>query len=210
MIAWHGARPQQRRHECHHMPRSPHAVAHSCGTAMSPTPASCPLQKCDTADFCKRHRGVGNTKYAVQPSSVQVKGAALTATLTDAAAPQASFALTLTSYAGGVVRMHVDEPGAGRYQVRAPGGRQRLRVQRTYHEGLGVCGHVHQPYGICRQCCAAPAGPAPPLPRPVRIPCARQRRSPTSWRRGWTSCSLTGRWHTRTRGRTPSRAATRP
>jgi len=75
-------------------------------------------QTCSQASFCDRNRGkASGATYAVTPGSVAVSGATLTAALANTAAPGAAFNLTLRAYAGGVVRVLVDEPGAGRYQV---------------------------------------------------------------------------------------------
>ncbi len=48
---------------------------------------------------------------------MSVAGAAVTASLSSSAAGAPALNLTLRAYAGGVVRILVDEPGAGRYQV---------------------------------------------------------------------------------------------
>jgi hypothetical protein len=120
------------------------SVPPSPGRPASPTPP-CPrpprrpppyLQKCKDASFCDRNRGKAGRKFTVDPASVAASGAALSAALISdappapgggggAAAGPPRFNLTLLSY-GGTVRLLVDEPGAGRYQVRfeREGGRR--------------------------------------------------------------------------------------
>jgi hypothetical protein len=75
------------------------------------------LQKCDTNNFCKRNRGQKNS-YSVDPKSLKVHGAELSAAITNTAAKQ-SFNFKLRAY-GPVIRIMVDElPGdhVPRYQV---------------------------------------------------------------------------------------------
>ncbi len=70
-------------------------------------------QKCDSSAFCKRTRGQTGPKYTIDPKSLSVKGATVTATLSDTVFG-ATLNLTLHSY-GGTVRLVVDElPSKGR------------------------------------------------------------------------------------------------
>jgi hypothetical protein len=87
-----------------------------------PRPLRAPApQKCKDAGFCDRNRGrAGGADYSVDPGSVAVSGSELRAALASKAAPGAPLELLLRAYQGGIVRVTVDEPGAGRYQVRAP------------------------------------------------------------------------------------------
>lgn len=78
-------------------------------------PLAVHVQKCATANFCKRNRGVSGTSYVVDGSSVKVADATLTATLTNTAS-KAQFSLVVKSY-GGIVRLLVDEPSGSRYQI---------------------------------------------------------------------------------------------
>jgi hypothetical protein len=75
------------------------------------------MQKCDTNNFCKRNRGQ-KTAYSVDPKSIKVDGAELSAVITNTAAKQ-SFNFKLRAY-GPVIRLMIDEiPGdhVPRYQV---------------------------------------------------------------------------------------------
>ncbi|GBF95413.1 glucan 1,3-alpha-glucosidase-like [Raphidocelis subcapitata] len=76
------------------------------------------FKKCKTASFCDRNRGQarGGT-YRVDPASLALSGPELRAALLNSAAPGVALNLTLRAYGGGVVRLIVDEPGAGRYHV---------------------------------------------------------------------------------------------
>ena len=76
------------------------------------------FQDCKDAAFCTRLRGTKSTDFQIDPSSLKITGPNLTATLLNAATPNASFALTLTSL-GNVVRLHITEPSANppRYEV---------------------------------------------------------------------------------------------
>lgn len=88
----------------------------SCGNCNCPT-VQLLMQKCDTNNFCKRNRGQ-KTSYSVDPKSLKVVGAELSAAITNTAAKQ-SFSFKLRAY-GPVIRIMVDElPGdhVPRYQV---------------------------------------------------------------------------------------------
>lgn len=75
------------------------------------------MQKCDSNNFCKRNRGTVSS-YSVDPKSLKVHGAELSAVITNTAAKQ-SFNFTLRAY-GPVIRLIVDELSSDsvpRYQV---------------------------------------------------------------------------------------------
>lgn len=109
------------------------------------------VQKCETNGFCKRNRGVKGTKYSVDPASVKVDGAELTAVLIDSEPQEpVKFNLTLRAY-GPVLRLIVDEQPSehpGRYQIPdilMPGLEQRLTAwkgQSTAHTWTGSVGDV--------------------------------------------------------------------
>eukprot|EP00878_Enallax_costatus_P018240 GHUV01019193.1.p1 GENE.GHUV01019193.1~~GHUV01019193.1.p1 ORF type:complete len:724 (+),score=171.12 GHUV01019193.1:190-2361(+) len=76
------------------------------------------FKKCASSGFCTRNRGVKGTQYSVDPGTVKVEGADLSATLTSKAASQ-SFNLTVRAY-GPTVRIIVDEHASEhppRYQI---------------------------------------------------------------------------------------------
>lgn len=110
------------------------------------------MQKCTTNGFCNRNRGQKSTKYSVDPKSVKVEGAELTATLTNSAPqPPVQFNLTIRAY-GPVVRVIVDELPSEhhpRYQIPdilMPGVEQRFTAwadsQATAHTWTGKVGDV--------------------------------------------------------------------
>ncbi|KAJ9510644.1 hypothetical protein QJQ45_027546, partial [Haematococcus lacustris] len=76
------------------------------------------FKKCNDAGFCRRNRGKSGYKYSIDATTIAVSGPTLSATLSNSAAPGKHFALSLTAYTGGFIRLHVDEsPSTGRYQV---------------------------------------------------------------------------------------------
>lgn len=109
------------------------------------------FKKCETNGFCKRNRGVKGTKYSVDPASVKVDGAELTAVLINSEPQEpVKFNLTLRAY-GPVLRLIVDEQPSehpGRYQIPdilMPGLEQRLTAwkgQSTAHTWTGSVGDV--------------------------------------------------------------------
>jgi mannosyl-oligosaccharide alpha-1,3-glucosidase len=74
------------------------------------------FKKCKDSAFCVRMRSVKQPAYAVQPGSVKVAKESLGATLLNVEHKR-EFALTLTAY-DGMLRIHVDEPGNNRYEVK--------------------------------------------------------------------------------------------
>ena len=157
-------------------------------------------QKCDTASFCQRNRGVTGTKYVVEAGSIQVEGSVMTAKLANTAA-EAQFDLTLTAY-GGIIRLHVDEPGG----LLAPACRARPPGRAGHSPALEPwwpAAQVSQRACALGACCARTplpgARPPPPTPSMHRRAHARRMqvqaatRCPTSWRRAWRSCRRPGR-----------------
>ena len=88
------------------------------------------LQRCADSAFCQRLRGKAGDVYAVQPATLHVEGASLTARVLNEA-NKAEFDLRLTSY-GSSVRLLIDEaPPNNRYQVLCPpsgAGTEEIRV----------------------------------------------------------------------------------
>ena len=76
------------------------------------------LQKCINSNFCVRLRGNASADYEVVPASIKVDGAALAATLSNAACG-VDFQLTLTGYEG-MLRVHIDEPSAKQKRHQVP------------------------------------------------------------------------------------------
>jgi len=74
---------------------------------------------CRDSAFCTRLRQNTNqgADYVVEPSSVQVHLHNVTARVVNKSVPGVSYVLTLTTYDGPVVRMHMKEEGAFRYEV---------------------------------------------------------------------------------------------
>lgn len=76
------------------------------------------LQKCGAQGFCLRHRGIKGTQFTVQPSSVSVKGATLSATLVNGGYQDTTMRLIATALADGMVHLLIDEaPEVGRYRM---------------------------------------------------------------------------------------------
>lgn len=74
-------------------------------------------QKCADSAFCQRLRGKVGDVYALQPGTLRVEGAKLTARALNVA-NKTEFDLVLTSY-GNSVRLFIDEAAPNnRYQVR--------------------------------------------------------------------------------------------
>lgn len=100
--------------------RCPGVPPSRSGAPHRPQPSPPPEQKCKDAGFCERNRGkpTGGA-YSIVPGSASAAGATLTASLANSGAPAGAppLNLTLRAYAGGVVRLVIDEPGADRYQV---------------------------------------------------------------------------------------------
>ncbi|KAF6258577.1 glycosyl hydrolases family 31-domain-containing protein [Scenedesmus sp. NREL 46B-D3] len=109
------------------------------------------FKKCETSSFCSRNRGVKGTKFSVDPASVNVDGAELSAVLINSQPQEpVKFNLTMRAY-GSVLRLIVDEQPSehpGRYQIPdilMPGLEQRLTAwkgQATAHTWTGGVGDV--------------------------------------------------------------------
>ena len=75
------------------------------------------MQKCTDAAFCNRLLGTKDEGYIVDPASVSVTGAKLSAKVLNKNNPDVSLTLTLTAY-GNFLRMHVNEDASkGRFEV---------------------------------------------------------------------------------------------
>ena len=75
------------------------------------------MQKCTDAAFCNRLLGTKDERYIVDPASVSVTGAKLSAKVLNKNNPDVSLTLTLTAY-GSFLRMHVNEDASkGRFEV---------------------------------------------------------------------------------------------
>jgi hypothetical protein len=75
------------------------------------------MQKCTDAAFCNRLLGTKDEGYIVDPASVSVTGAKLSAKVLNKNNPDVSLTLTLTAY-GSFLRMHVNEDASkGRFEV---------------------------------------------------------------------------------------------
>ena len=76
------------------------------------------LQDCKDAAFCSRLRGNTSSDFVVDPSSIEVGEALISAQIVNKEDSNGIFWLTLRSY-GNIVRMHIDEPTANppRYEV---------------------------------------------------------------------------------------------
>ena len=75
------------------------------------------MQKCTDAAFCNRLLGTKDEGYIIDPASVHVAGAKLSAKVLNQDNPNVNLTLTLTAY-GSFLRMHVNEDSSkGRFEV---------------------------------------------------------------------------------------------
>ena len=77
------------------------------------------FKSCRDAAFCQRLRQNSDqgADYVVDSSSVEVELHTVKARVVNRAAPDVAYQLTLTTYDGPIVRMHMSEEGAFRYEV---------------------------------------------------------------------------------------------
>eukprot|EP00951_Prasinocladus_malaysianus_P036793 scaffold390079_cov29-Prasinocladus_malaysianus.AAC.1 len=74
-------------------------------------------QKCKDAAFCERNRGKAGDVYALSADSVALEGSTLRGVvINEETDPHVELSLQVTMYEG-FVRLQLDEPGTGRYQV---------------------------------------------------------------------------------------------
>ena len=75
------------------------------------------MQKCTDSAFCNRLLGTKDEGYIIDPASVSVTGAKLSAKVLNKDNPDVKLTLTLTAY-GSFLRMHVNEDSSkGRFEV---------------------------------------------------------------------------------------------
>ena len=100
----------------------------------SSQPAARParLQNCADSAFCNRLRGNTSEAFVIVSESVKVEGGRLTAAVANTQNANASFALVLTTYSDGTLRLYINEaPEKGRFEVPdvlVPGLEQREQV----------------------------------------------------------------------------------
>lgn len=79
----------------------------------------CVLQKCDSANFCKRNRGLKGTAYAINPSSINENDIGAFSAVVTNQAGGAQFKIGVHCIEGGIVRVLVDEAAnTDRYRVK--------------------------------------------------------------------------------------------
>jgi len=85
------------------------------------------FKKCNDLGFCRRHRNKAGTQWSVLPDSLQLDGSLASAVLVNQEAPGKQFTLILTAHQDGFIRVRVDEPGQGRYQITDIAGMDTLQ-----------------------------------------------------------------------------------
>lgn len=78
------------------------------------------MQKCTDAAFCNRLLGTKDEGYIIDPASVHVAGAKLSAKVLNKENPNVKLTLTLTAY-GSFLRMHVNEEDSSKGRFEVPG-----------------------------------------------------------------------------------------